>query len=609
MDDIEKPRHPYRTLAVISGVFLAAIVGLMAFIMSSDARFKAMLESKGSDRAGRSLTIGNLDIDWGWRMAHVTLNDIHLANAEDLKEPDMVSIKAVDFDIALWKLLIGRTEMSQLTLLEPKLIFEKTDDDTKNWDLPALSSGNAVAESVVPENRHDFPIIGHLQITDGTVIYRDHTKDLNLDLRLNAAQGGDAGKEAGFTLTGTGTLSQKEFKIDANGGSLFALQEKSKPFPLKADITMGATHVTLDGTFEDPIKMEGVNAALKLKGANLADLFYLTTIPFPITPAYDVDGRLKKNGDLWLFQIDQGRVGTSDLAGAGSYDVSGERGFFKASFQSNNLKVKDLGGFIGYAPETKSELPKDKLFPDIPLNVTRLRASDMDVSLNAKKLEAPGLPLQSMNVRFNLDKGLLVVDPLEFGIAGGTGKGDIRVDARSDIPKMDLDLQLRRMDMQDFFNNTRFEAMSGGRFGGRAQITGTGKSLADVLATSNGRLSLLMGGGNISLLIIEASGLDIAQAAPLLLDKDKTTRVRCGVADFTVRNGFLYSDQFIFDTEDTKLEGEAQVDLKQELIQAKVEAHPKDSSPLTARTPLTLSGKLRKPQIGVDPAQLGLKAG
>ncbi|MGZ5031067.1 MAG: AsmA family protein, partial [Methylobacter sp.] len=50
--------------------------------------------------------------------------------------------------------------------------------------------------------------------------------------------------------------------------------------------------------------------------------------------------------------------------------------------------------------------------------------------------------------------------------------------------------------------------------------------------------------------------------------------------------------------------GKAQINLKDETINAKVEAHPKDFSVGSARTPITVTGQLKKPTIGLDPKEL-----
>ena len=105
-------------------------------------------------------------------------------------------------------------------------------------------------------------------------------------------------------------------------------------------------------------------------------------------------------------------------------------------------------------------------------------------------------------------------------------------------------------------------------------------------------------------MIIEAAGLDIAQAAPLLLDRDETTHIRCAIGDFKATDGILHSEIFVFDTNDTNVDGTARINLKDETINAVIKAHPKDKSPLAARTPITISGKLKNPSIGLSPGEL-----
>jgi uncharacterized protein involved in outer membrane biogenesis len=464
------------------------------------------------------------------------------------------------------------------------------------------------ADAVIPDRRGNFPILGQISVSDGEVIYKDAPRELDMDLKLSTLSGDAVEEKESFTVTGKGTLSGKAFSVDATGGSLKELRDSARDYPLRADIVMGDTRVQANGTFGDPLKMSGVNTALSIQGPNLADLFYLTAIPFPPTPAYNLNGRISEDGDIWRFQIDKGTVGNSDLHGTGSYDVGRERGLFKADLKSGKMYLDDLGGFIGLKPHGKETVaPRERLFPDVPIDLSRLRKTDMDVRLQAASLVAPGWPFESLDVRFLLDKGLLRVDPANAGIASGQMSGSIVVDGRKEVPSLETDIMLRHLSMKNFFDGTRFESLSSGRFGGRIRLSGSGKSLADALGSSNGRLSLLMAGGEMSLLIIEASGIDIAEFAERLLGQDKTTRVRCGIADFSVANGQLASDIFVFDTTDTRLEGQAAINLKNETINAQIEAHPKDVSPLAARTPLRITGPLKHPKIGLNPEGLAAR--
>jgi uncharacterized protein involved in outer membrane biogenesis len=128
-----------------------------------------------------------------------------------------------------------------------------------------------------------------------------------------------------------------------------------------------------------------------------------------------------------------------------------------------------------------------------------------------------------------------------------------------------------------------------------------------VLATSNGEFTVIMSGGKISLLLIEASDLDIAQALPLFLGKDKSTKIRCGVTDFDVKDGILTSKVVILDTNDSLLVGNVTINMKHELISAKLDAKPKDSSIFSAQIPVVLSGHLKSPSVGLDTKKAGSK--
>ena len=365
--------------------------------------------------------------------------------------------------------------------------------------------------------------------------------------------------------------------------------------------------------------MIGVNAQLDLRGDNLADLFYLTGIPLPPTPPYQLIGHLQKQNGIWGFHNFKGRVGDSDLSGELTYDISKQQGFVKADLVSQLLDMKDLAGFIGATPTEGTLSPAQKtqaehiktsprLLPDVPINLTRLRAADMNVRLKANQIKATDLPINDLDIGFNLVNGVLKMNPFNFGIAYGTISGSLILDGHKDIPIIESDLQIKRLSFQQFFTKTQFESLSSGYFGGRLQLKGEGSSLADVLATSNGRIILMMSGGTISLLMIDAAGLNIGQAIPLLLGKDKTTDIRCAIGDFKVENGLLNSDVFVLDTTDSNIAGKMQINLNNEAMDATLEAHPKDFGFLSAHTPITVGGTLKKPSIGLDINQLALRS-
>jgi len=591
-------------------VSLLAGIALL-FFMPSDW-LRNIINKTGSAALGREFAIeGAIDIDWDWTTPSVSVHKLRIANLPESKNPNMVAIDEIDFQIKIWKLLKAELNLPKLNFTQPKIVLEEFSATKKNWDFPT--------EDKSPEDRGDFPVIGTLSVDDGKLTYRDHPKKLAVKLDIDTARGSELeAKKDMYKLSGQGILQDQPFSLQATGGSISMLRDTEKPYPLTFDLKMGSTHIDMEGTISDPAKMSGMNAQLNLQGNNLADLFHLTQIPLPPTPPYKLSGRLQKQKEIWKFEQFKGKVGDSDLSGDLSYDTKREPGFVKANLVSQLLQMDDLAGFIGatpsegtLSPEQKAQAEREKasphLLPDVPIDLTRLRATDMEARFKGKKITGTRFPFTDLDIGFNLQKGVLYLDPFNFGIADGTISGTLVLDGQKEVPQVQSDLLIKRLSLKQFFTNPKFESLSAGHFGGQLKVKGNGRSLADVLATSNGRISLLMSGGKISLLVVEAAGLDLGEATPLLLGKDKSTDIRCAIGDFKVEDGLLTSEIFVFDTTDSNIEGNARINLKDETIDAEVETHPKDISIGSARTPITVTGRLKQPDIGIDPKQLAAR--
>ncbi|MDF3023399.1 MAG: AsmA family protein [Alphaproteobacteria bacterium] len=116
-----------------------------------------------------------------------------------------------------------------------------------------------------------------------------------------------------------------------------------------------------------------------------------------------------------------------------------------------------------------------------------------------------------------------------------------------------------------------------------------------------------MSGGKISLKLVEAIDLDIAELAPLMLGEDKTTDIRCGVGDFAVRKGVLDSRVFVLDTTDTSIKGDAKINMNTEKIDVEIDAKPKDVSFFSIQSKIKVTGKMSDPTIMIDPMSTFLR--
>jgi uncharacterized protein involved in outer membrane biogenesis len=601
MKAVLKHRYTQRAAIIISAVLVLAVVAT-AFI--PDSFFRDKLGTAFGNRFGREVTVaGPLEIHWRWGATRVTADKVRITNAAESQDPYMFDIERVDMQLKILPLLIGRVDIAGMTLEKPRIILEKYADGSNNWTFMPASGAATLKEAAVPDNRREMPKIGYTYIRDGQLIYRDMPRKLNLDLKVDIARA--YGPET-FTFEGKGQLNGRDLDVKGEGGSLDILRKTSADYPLRLEITMGGTKALLDGTFRDPVKLAGLDATLDLKGRDMAELFQLTRIPLPPTPAYSLKGALSKSGEKWCFSDFHGKVGNSDLGGNLVYDTSGDRSKLTGKLQSARLDVEDMGGFFGYVPG--KPLPAGKLLPDVPLDLTKFRATDIDVTLHADKLNAPGWPLSKFDARFDLDRGLLKVDPLGFGVAGGTVNGQVTVNGRDNNPNTDVDLTLKNLGLRQFMNAAKLGDLSSGQFSGRIDLKGNGKTTADVLASSDGRITLTMAGGRISLMVVEAADLDIAELLPVL-GSDKKTDLRCAAGDFGVKDGLLRSRVFVIDTEDTTFKGDASINLRNEKMNIALNPQPKDGSVASLQTDIVVGGTFRNPSFGFDLGKAGVRGG
>jgi uncharacterized protein involved in outer membrane biogenesis len=508
-------------------------------------------------------------------------------------------------------LLRGSLELPEIRLVKPELALVRHADGSANWtlDLPDDSSAGS------------GPKIGNLQIEQGKLALQDALKKIGIETQVQTVNDKDGNSR--IRVIGKGTYKDAKFELKFEGGSVLNLRDTTQPYKVNIDAVAGRTHATAVGTVVDPVKLAGLNLQTTLEGDNAADLFPIAGIAAPDTPPYKLTGTLLRNGKIFTYQKFDGTVGDSDLAGTLQFDTGRERMLISGNLNSKQLKLKDLGLIVGAPAGTTSRRGanteqrvvaerfrnSDRVLPDAPLDFARVRSVDADVTLKAQTLEAPGLPLDDLDLGIKLDNSLLGLKPLKVGIAGGRAEGGVVIDARQERVKTDYDLRLHGFKFEEILRRAGVPGRGDGTINGRIQLVGMGNSIRRSLGNADGQVSAVMEGGHLSSLATELVGLDIAEAVGFAIGGDKTYPVRCVVADFNVRDGVMDPRALVIDTTDTLIVSRGEISLKREALDLRVEANPKDTSPLTARTPITIGGTFKHPAIGIDPKPLLLKGG
>jgi hypothetical protein len=594
-------------LGVVVVLIVATATAIVIYVGS--AGFRGEVEKRAGVALGREIKIGELTIHWSW-VPTVQLRQVVLgAGAKDA--PPLLQADGIQFELRLVPLLRGEVVLPDLRLDQPKLALARDEKGVPNWSFAKNPAIAAAAQVAAPEERTEAPVIGQLVIKDGHFTYEDKSRDLQLEGDITTATG-EAQKVQDIRFEAKGKLQGKPLTVRFVGGSILALREKDKPYPLDLVAKYGETEVSVKGTADDPFKLEAANLDLSLKGPDLSEIFPLLGVPAPPTPPYDLKGHLVRDGEKWQFTDMQGRIGDSDMAGSVTIDYGRKKPLLTADLESQNLDFDDLAPLIGAPPDTKEtasaeqkktaeQLKKqDELFPDVPLKVDLLDVMDMEVKLDAKKVTAETyLPIEALAGTVTVRGGKAVVDPLDMRVAGGSVKGSLSLDSKQKPSVAAADVKMRDVDLKAFFQKSRYFDTTDGKMGADVDIKGQGNSLAEVMGTADGKTFWSMKGGSMSGLLIEAAGLDIAEALLLYVTGDARVPIRCAAGHIDLSNGDAKFDRLIMDTIDSVLYFHGQSNLRSQNMKMDIVADPKDFSILEIHAPVHLEGKIRDPNISI----------
>lgn len=610
MDDAHRSRRSVlrpltRTRAIVFGALAASMVVLAVLFQWNWLR--GPVERLVAWQTGRSFDIaGDLDVDLG-RVTTIRADALRFGNADWSPSRTMASADHAELDVRLWPLLSGEIRLEAIRLTRPRLRLEFGPDGRGNWIF-----GEREGESRVRYTG--------LWVDEGRLVFLDPRRRTDFDIALDSVSTGDTSASP-VDLKGKGRWAGNAFTIVGRVESPLALRQTDRPYRIDLRATAGPTRAHARGTLLDPFRLRDFDLRLRLAGQDMEDLFPLIGIATPPTPPYRLDGRFSRDGDTWRYDDFTGLVGDSDLGGSAAVTVGRKRPLLEANLVSKRLDFDDLAGFVGAPPQTGGEeaanaeqraeaaaLAADaRVLPDTPYDLTKLRAMDADVRWKAHRINAPTLPIEDMEAHLLLEAGLLRLEPLNFGVAEGDIRSTVRMDARSEVIRTRADIAVRGLDLGELFPTAQLTQSAVGRVGGNASLAGTGNSVAGILGTADGEVMLGMGRGQISNLLMELAGLDIAEALKFLLTKDRTVAVRCAFGDFAVENGVMQARTLAFDTTDTIIVGKGKVSLRDETLDLELRPRPKDRSILALRSPLVVDGTFKDPSFRPDFKRLGLR--
>jgi hypothetical protein len=593
-----------------AGLVLGAFVVVLALalVLMDWNAMRGPVSRTISARVGRPVTIqGTLDVKFHFGTPRITVTGLEIGNPKWAGEGAMAHVDRLTMDVRLLPLLIGNIVLPNVHIEKPQVMLLRNEEGNGNWELSKRKGGQS-------GDAPDLPVVHRFALENGRVKYIDRKRKIEFEGVVQANETTFAKDSRPFRLASLGQMNHEPFRFLVRGGPLVNVR-RDRPYPFEADITAGKTHATAQGEIVKPFDLRAYKADVKLTGDDLSDLYYLTDLAFPNTPPYEIAGFVSRRGTKIFFEGLSGTVGDSDMNGDVTVDLEGKRPFVQAKLASRSLDLDDLGASIGGTPsvkanETASAQEKSearamkaagKLFPDSELQIDRVRAMDAVLDFTADAVNAPKLPLKAFAMKVQLQDGILKADPLSFTTPQGKIVGTVQIDATGKVPESHIDFRLTGLQLSHFKPKNAKDAPLEGTLVGRVKLDGAGGSVAKFVSSSDGSVTFVLPRGEVREAFAELTGINVTRGLGLLLrrDDDKTP-IRCGVADFTAKNGILEAKNLVFDTKDVVITGKGSVNLDAEAFDLTIQGRPKKFRLIRLKSPVAIKGPLRKPDFGLD---------
>jgi uncharacterized protein involved in outer membrane biogenesis len=481
-----------------------------------------------------------------------------------------------------------------------------------------------------------FPHIETLVVREGTAKVGDEVTQADLQLQFSTKEGADSAKPLS-KLHAEGKFREHPAKGElTTDGFLPIVTQKANAPPIasKGWVDYSGVHLDFDGQVSDLFGNRKVNGKFAATGPSLGIIGDFFNIALPTTKDFKLNGDIKKENDLLHVTIDSAHVGASDLSADFKYDTSKEVSKLSGDLHSKHFVLADLlpalGGVTGDDSAAAERRAKGLLIPNRPLDLYSLHRMDADIRIDMEYVDLGKYfsePITPFKANLSLGSAKLSLAKIYARTADGTLAGTVSVDAQNfkqkvaeqehikpaDLPTWKIDLNWKDINLAKWLQvskerkaKARQEGKEApvpyltGTLNGKTNLSGKGRSTADLIASLDGNIAMYINHGSISHLVVEAFGLDIAQGLGLLVKGDEPLPLTCALMDFKATNGIAKPEVALINTPVTLILTDGNINMGKEKLDLRFIAKPKNKSPFTVRSPILVTGTFAKPKVTVE---------
>lgn len=565
---------------------------------------------------------------------HLKAGGLWISAPEGFSEPNLADAHNVELRLRysdLWNIKPGEPYViKSITAEQIEAHLSRHEDGKSTWQFSKDPN-----DPIRP-----FPIIQALVIRQGEAYANDALTSADVMIKFSTDEGHNKA-DAISKVAIHGDFRDQKIKSEliTHGFLPIASQgEDASPISSEGWLQYGKMYMTFNGSVYNLFGVQNIKGQLSVKGPSLGDLGDLLSITLPRTTDFKIVGGVAKNPDGWQIAVTSAHIGHSDLYGHFRYDTQPEKNMLTGELKGKRFFIADLAPAFGEDPNDPK--PRTRIFPDKPLDFATYNRMNAQIGIDIDYVNLGSAfkePLTPFRADLTLNKNKLSLAKLYAKTAEGSIAGDVFIDAHDqkitnpqdlkdpNRPKPDwgINLAVKDIDLKKWLTisdarkekakaenkSEASQAYVTGSLNAKAKLKGTGTSTAELLRSLDGDLSMFVKNGEISHLIVEAIGLDIAQAVGLLIKGDNNLKMQCAVLDFNAKNGVLKPSVALVDTPVTTVVVDGNVNMGEEQLDLQLAAEPKNFSPFTVRSPIKVTGTFLNPKVSPEKGPIAARVG
>ena len=366
---------------------------------------------------------------------------------------------------------------------------------------------------------------------------------------------------------------------------------------------IGDYSFAVDGTLSTAPLSNRSDLRFSISGPDLRELGL--QFQFEGMPALPFSASGEANGTPTGFVVENlvANIGNSNISGRYTADLRDKpevTGILVSSFL--DLTVPLAAADIEAADDDEEE--SEFLFSNEPLHAEWLQTINVDVAFKADQLKTRRRDLQDFHIGLKLWDGRLDIDPISFRESEGSLAGSIHLEPSNGsyalavmLNAEDAYLGLLASADQD---RTTLPPV-----GGQLELRGTGNSLHELMASSNGKMSFTLSAGRlkdmVSSRIFGDLLLQIIRTLNPLRTAEEYTTVECAIYGVGIKDGVATIQDFAVQTDRIAIAARGKLNFESERLDLYIQAAPREGMGISfggvANSILKLGGTIKNPQL------------